>query len=267
MVILYFWVSIHALPDGRRLAGNLFFVDNVFSAFNGYNHNKGTSHLWSISLEEQYYFILPFFTLWLLKQKKKIIHVAILVIFTLLVLSKLIAIYFQFKHPFIYVLPISAECFFFGFILGLGNYNSYILKQNPFILFCSGIAFLILVYLLPSRQIIGYNQLLLYLFLALGFGLIFIAVVFGNSRIINLIFKNKVLIYLGKISFGLYIYHWLIIEKMTHYFKNTSYFIQLLGILMIFMTTFLIAVLSYELFEKRFLQLKKRFTVVKSREV
>lgn len=267
MVVIYFWISIHALPDGRRLAGNLFFIDNIFSAFYGYNHNKGTSHLWSISLEEQYYLFLPFFTLWLLKQKNAMVHISILVIFILLMLGKLIAIYFQFKHPFIYVLPISGECFFLGFMLGLGVYNSYIIKQNPFILFCSGIVLLIIVYLLPSREIISYNQLFLYLLLALGFGFIFIAVVFGNSRIINLIFNNKVLVYLGKISFGLYIYHWLILEKMTHYFKNTSPFFQLLGILFIFLITVLIAALSYEMFEKRFLRLKKRFTVIKSREV
>jgi len=267
MVILYFWINIHSLPDGRRLLGNLFFIDNIFSAFYGYNHNKGTPHLWSISLEEQYYVILPFFTLWLLKQKKQMIHVSIIVIFTLLVLSKLIVIYFQFKHPFIYVLPISGECFFFGFILGLGTYNSYLIKRNPLILFFSGIALLMIVNLLPSRLVISYNQLLVYLLLALGFGFIFISIVFGNSRLLNLLFNNKLLIYLGKISFGLYIYHWLILEKMNPFFKNSSSVIQLLGILIIFLITVLIAALSYELFEKRFLKLKKGFAVIKSKEV
>lgn len=267
LVIFYFWISIHELPNGRRLAGNLFFIDNIFSAIYGYNHNKGTPHLWSISLEEQYYFILPFFTLWLLKQKKKIVHVSILVIFIFLVLSKLIVIYFQLKHPFIYVLPISAECFILGFILGLGIYNSYIIKQNPIILFCCGIVLLIIAYLLPSRLIIGYNQLLLYTLLALGFGFIFISVAFGNSRIMNLVFNNKILIYLGKISFGLYIYHWLILEKLTPYFKKTPPVFQLLGVFLILLITVLIAASSYELFEKRFLKLKKKYSVIKNREV
>lgn len=43
-----------------RLAGNLLFADNWISALKNYNPNFASFHLWSISLEEQFYFVLPF---------------------------------------------------------------------------------------------------------------------------------------------------------------------------------------------------------------
>ena len=69
--------------------------------------------------------------------------------------------------------------------------------------------------------------------------------------------------FLGKISYGIYVYHWLVILMM---FKCLSYFeiennilINLIIYLGTIGVTFLMAYLSYNYFEKFFLKIKVKF--------
>ncbi|MFB3918320.1 MAG: acyltransferase family protein [Terriglobales bacterium] len=71
----------------------------------------------------------------------------------------------------------------------------------------------------------------------------------------------KTFFYLGKISYGLYVFHLLCITA-SRKLHGSSVFAQAL---LSFCVTILLAVLSYELFEKPFLRLKQRFSRVESR--
>jgi peptidoglycan/LPS O-acetylase OafA/YrhL len=78
----------------------------------------------------------------------------------------------------------------------------------------------------------------------------------------------RVLIYLGRVSFGLYVFHELGLEIASHlsHWLGTGYsgFIQtILGLAL----TIALASLSYNFYEKPFLKLKKRRELVKSRPV
>ena len=68
---------------------------------------------------------------------------------------------------------------------------------------------------------------------------------------------NKLINYLGKISFGLYIYHSLISEISLRILNRTSLKIVLLNLVL----TIILASLSFELFEKQILKLKIKFEV------
>ena len=75
-------------------------------------------------------------------------------------------------------------------------------------------------------------------------------------------------IYLGRISYGLYVFHILGIivgEKFAVYFHTNGiiYIITRFG--GGFLATMVLAVLSYHLLEQPFLKLKKRFTYIQSR--
>jgi peptidoglycan/LPS O-acetylase OafA/YrhL len=74
----------------------------------------------------------------------------------------------------------------------------------------------------------------------------------------------KALIYAGKISYGLYVYHYAAI-KAVNIVRPAAGFLTTFAAA--FVLTAAAAVLSYELFERHFLQLKRRFTVVESRPV
>jgi peptidoglycan/LPS O-acetylase OafA/YrhL len=74
------------------------------------------------------------------------------------------------------------------------------------------------------------------------------------------VLSNKLLIWAGKYSYGIYVYHWIfmqtIIPKADELLPNEYYFlIRVLGI----MVVCLISYLSFHLWEKRFLSMKKFF--------
>jgi len=81
--------------------------------------------------------------------------------------------------------------------------------------------------------------------------------------------KYAPLIYLGKISYGLYIFHLagLQIARALLGFTLKNNFSAVSVALLGFVLTLVFAVVSYHLLEKPFLKLKKRFTYVPSRPV
>jgi len=70
--------------------------------------------------------------------------------------------------------------------------------------------------------------------------------------------NHAIVKYLGRISYGLYCYHALVITAITHFF---FYFKILYSSIFLFSTslifTILIAVISYEFYEKKFLKMKR----------
>jgi len=87
------------------------------------------------------------------------------------------------------------------------------------------------------------------------------------NRLLNL--QTRILDFLGKISYGIYVYHPLIIWGVSLIFTN----ILITGILKyvtvyitIIMATVITAYLSYTYFEKMFLKLKMNYTIINSSE-
>lgn len=78
--------------------------------------------------------------------------------------------------------------------------------------------------------------------------------------------ENKFLNFLGSISYGIYMYHFIIIFiviKMMAYFKILVSFNFLQNIILysaIIILTIIISFISYHLFEKRFLKLKLKYS-------
>jgi peptidoglycan/LPS O-acetylase OafA/YrhL len=77
------------------------------------------------------------------------------------------------------------------------------------------------------------------------------------------------LIYLGQISYGLYVYHELSL-LLSHYalggYTNRAWGYALYWVVAVLLTI-LMAAVSYQLVERPFLKLKKRFTLVASRPI
>lgn len=111
-----------------------------------------------------------------------------------------------------------------------------------------------------------------YPLIGIGMTLILVAVMEGNLGLLSHVLKNKIFGYLGKISFGLYVYHraslWLAdqiasrldIQDQLLMFPAT---VGLFGLIF----TIVISMVSYQLLEKPFLRLKEKFTYIKSRPI
>jgi peptidoglycan/LPS O-acetylase OafA/YrhL len=80
--------------------------------------------------------------------------------------------------------------------------------------------------------------------------------------------RSRPLQYLGKISYGLYVYHMLCIRIAERILRHESGFLhQVLRIVLSLGITIVLSAVSYALLEKPFLNLKRRFTYVRSRPV
>lgn len=245
--------------------GFIFFIETTIIPF---------IHLWTISFEEQFYILLPFIIqkLSILSKKSRII---ILVLFFFLGSSiRAILIIFQIKHPVIYMLPLTHfEGILGGLIIGLGIVKNPIKNMPKSISFFLGILFNYLATLLPDVNIIGWNLMLSYPLVGMGVSLILYSVIDMKGFLLNFVFNNKLFIYLGKVSYGLYIYHIVCIRFSIYIVDNLG--LDRLGSplhpIIIFMfglcLTILVSTVSYVVIEKPFLKLKTKYSLIASRPI
>jgi peptidoglycan/LPS O-acetylase OafA/YrhL len=210
---------------------------------------------WSIGAEEQFYLIWP----WLLKFFKKKLRLIIGVILVYLLFRYLFAILF-YKHVIFaylyriwYLFPIDNMAFGGLFaVIYFNNYKKAIhFLQNKLLQI---IVWLATILLILSGKSLGYFHHQIYSIL---FGIIIFNLATNSNTVIN--FNLKYLDYLGKISYGLYMYHSVLIVvsiKLLQAFNiSNNFLIYVLS----FLLTIIVAALSYEYFEKRFIKMKKNY--------
>ncbi len=204
-------------------------------------------HTWSLSVEEQFYLIYPFFLLFAHRYFKNFvipiltITIVSLVLFTFFLLNKDVNIAF-------YLLPTRIWELSLGGLVGVINknkfaqYNSKNTLQTylPII----GISLIGYAYLFSGKTI-GFFAV----FPVIGSALI---ILFCSPKdIVGKLLSSKVLVFIGKISYSLYLWHWIIIllcKNLPQYF----YFMNrhILNGLIVFLT-FLLAYLSYTFIENK----------------
>jgi peptidoglycan/LPS O-acetylase OafA/YrhL len=169
------------------------------------NEYKPLMHTWSLGIEEQFYLLYPFvFYLFRGNRHKYIIYVLLCI--TILSLTLFLAI----KNP-------SQKFYFIQyrfFELSVGGLAA-ILVANKYFQFRAGGFFLTvislcLVALLFSPFAIG-NDLLVVLTTLLSVTLIFFTSGPVNKNFYNALFESRLMVWLGKISFSLYMWHQLIL--------------------------------------------------------
>jgi peptidoglycan/LPS O-acetylase OafA/YrhL len=249
-----------------RLVGLSTFTDNILAAFYGdYNRIFCISHLWTIGYEEQFYIFVPLIIYYLIRSKYKwhwIIGAAVLQN-----LVRLIFIAQHVPHPAIYVLPITHfESIILGIVIGFGGFDKLLGKVNAAIIGLAGIALFICLQWTTEVTASGYGLILTYTFAGISTSFVLFAVL--HTEWLKKFLSNQVLVFLGKRSYGLYLFHCIAnslaetaIRKAWIPASNFSYFIYSLVMTIIF------AILSYKLIETPFLKLKKKYEVVESRPI
>jgi len=115
--------------------------------------------------------------------------------------------------------------------------------------------------ILPYLALCGYTTF------AIIFGLLINEIVTGNNKFLNVILGNRPLIFLGKISYGLYVFHWPVFAMLSPLIAGNLQKNQgLPGMVSLTIAgaittliALLLSILSYYTFEKKFLSLKERF--------
>ncbi len=204
--ILYFF-NIQDLR--QKFLWFLFYASN-FYFYNIHNWDGSLSHLWTLAVEEQFYIIWPFIILFI--PKRLLLRSIIFVIF-LGPLFRMVLFYFSDRSDwtvsFIHVLtPSCMDCFGLGALLAYFRINenkSFILRNKPALIFLSLNILSIIILLFFEENIFSvflfrFNISAICLFIISKTSL-------GFSGFLKNIFENKILMYLGKISYGLYLFH------------------------------------------------------------
>lgn len=77
-----------------------------------------------------------------------------------------------------------------------------------------------------------------------------------GRHVVNRLLESRIFNYTGKISYGIYVYHVLVLQLCITFFGSSNWILTLVASCL---TTYLVASLSFHLFESRFLKLKKYF--------
>ncbi len=262
------WTPLTSL----RFVGLMTFTDNMMAAWLGFNTFAFAPHLWTISYEEQFYAVLPWALRWLLKRSTRQRWLAFGGVIAAFVGLRALLIYLNAPYPAIYVLP---ETHFMailgGFMMGLGLLDEVFEHLPQWMLLSGGFAYLGLVVLLPNKDVPGWH--LIFTYPGLSMTLILYAIMHRKNRFRIGILENPTVSHLGKISYGLYIFHFfglnfgLFLAESLHIAPAAAIAFPLVILLSGFVVTFSCAELSYRFLEKPFLTLKLRFTQVASRPV
>ncbi|MCV3215250.1 acyltransferase [Plectonema radiosum NIES-515] len=251
-------------PVRETIAWHIPYLSNVYFAIRG-DFYDSVSHFWSLAVEEQFYLLLPWLILFL---PKKSLLPTIIILILVGPLFRLAGPIVGLNQVAIWVLmPSSLDT------LGLGSLLAYLRHQEE--LFNISTKKLVNVFVLiglPLWLLINIiNRIHSPILIAnilhdTALGLIFTWLIAQASRgfkgIIGDIMESKPLIYIGKISYGIYVIHNFmpyVVRKAFDVFGLSSYNSQLVIALFSTVATIILATISWHFLEKPINDFKKFF--------
>ncbi len=244
------------------------YLQNWLYVFKDPPGTNSLNHLWSVAVEEQFYLVWPLVILLIKKPKYLLICIAILL-------------------AAVFCLRLWAWT---NHITGLAYYNLYTFTRIDGI--CIG-CMVALMLRIDAGFLKKYTALIVLSFAALNFAFFFVnryyqfsfpylalagyttfAVILGllvnqavtsETKLINFFLNIRFLKFFGRISYGFYMFHWPVYLLLSPYLSSwlggfttgwiTQFLVSLIGTL----AAILLALLSFNFFEKYFLRLKHKF--------
>ncbi|MBS1745642.1 MAG: acyltransferase [Bacteroidetes bacterium] len=259
------WIYLPANMDANRFIAStsaLFYFANFINP----KLLGPLSHMWSLSVEEHFYLFWPLAMGLLILRKNRESGKSILIILLLIVSIIRLFGYLYLKYSVDKIFdfdPYRSTVFrldsiLFGCFLGLyTNNKNKIHKTTGIILNVIAGVFLILSLLLfdqSSKWIHNGGFVLINLFCML---IVYIAIKQPN----HIFLSNKICSFIGKRSYGIYLYHFPIFLFLENLRKEHDMVNFIEVTCLRFFVSILIATISYRYIESPILKLKKRFSV------
>jgi peptidoglycan/LPS O-acetylase OafA/YrhL len=217
--------------------------------------HEGPGHFWSLAIEEHFYLFWPLLVYFL---NNKRIAIASIIIIAVAFLVRLVLVN---HHYEVYYFTFSRmDELAIGALLALLEVKNKLVSKNAgkFLLLFTMIiipTLVIWVYFTGSGNPV--LQVFKFLMIAFSyFSIIGFIICIKETSYIKKVLQIKPFLFSGKISYGLYVFHPVCFGIVYHFLKTSS---TVLNFMLAFAFTYLIATISYYLFENNFLRLKKFF--------
>jgi peptidoglycan/LPS O-acetylase OafA/YrhL len=235
------------------------------------------AHMWTVTLEEQFYLAWPLILTLMLRVPRIALWLLLAALLAGTVLLRLHLVGGR-PHPFIWTNTLSRlDPLVIGIAIALWRHlhparAGWLL---PTVKLALGSALVASIAWGPVIEAQARSITWQLLATAAGFGLILDGVIGPGRNPIAWLLSRRLLVWLGKLTYGLYVYHVLglqigaeILAFLQRRGLVTSWGASVeLGLLLSLLVTVALAAESYRLFESFFLRLKDRFSRVKSRPV
>lgn len=228
--------------------------------------NKGVflAHFWSLAIEEQFYLIWPCVFLFLYRKNRLLTFCVAMIV---LALALRIGLILSFESPgkFIYFATITRlDALLFGCLLAvLPNEFQRRFSTPRYKTFLYGLVFFSVIYLFIvwPADIFESTLAMAVVYTVVAMMACALIILLREDSKFTRVFEFKPIVYFGKISYGLYVYHWpivlgcrLLVEKTGHQSPTTA----LVFVFVTFFLTLIVSAISYHVFEVRFLRLKNK---------
>jgi peptidoglycan/LPS O-acetylase OafA/YrhL len=253
-------------PEGYTVALWTYAVN--FAPMGGlWNGQEVTVHLWSLAVEQQYYLVWPLVIVALAARPSRLLVVAIAI-----TLIELAAFVFWpgdglFKTSMLFTrgftLALASTCAIAAF-----HYRERLHAAPHLAVNAIGAVAILLAFAFSTLKIWPHEKILTVLlpFMSFAFAVWIARLWYGPAvpRAVDRLLLNPVMQYIGKVSYGVYLYHELVRVAVWHWGKpmmaawpsSAGYLVRLAAYLLL---SIAVAGLSYELIEKNFLKLRTLF--------
>ena len=248
-VLIYnyiFKTGTEQLEIYKEILSSALYLFNISWSWGWTTQNILLVHTWSLAIEEQFYLIWPFLILAALKYKKILSFQFVLLIF---IFISLFLKYYYKSNPIHN--SIIQESIFIGCLGALFRWNYPKIHIQPIVsIIC--LLLIILVGFAPIK--IEFN--IFNIIAVLTIILILSIVNNTNKTLVNRLLSKKHLVFIGKISYSLYLWH-VVIFRLFHW--HTTLPPQITFVTK-FLVTFIVASFSWLVLEKRATRLGRKWS-------
>lgn len=272
IIVLYFGVKLLPNPISTDWKYYVLYMQNFKYYFTQSYPGGKVFHFWSLAVEEQFYLIWPWILFYI---NKKYIRVLML---SGIILGTLSSLFFplipgkEILSPVLTICCLQAFCL--GGLLAYWSLKGNIVIENNYTklklyAIVASVSFFSIKFFIPN--FIYVDRLLI----ATISTFILASILLNKLKKFKLILENRALIFIGKISYGIYIYHNFIpvsLYAIFHLLKKQSFFsTELLSYInfaqnnfivfnvLCFLILIVIAYTSFKFIETPFLKLKNYF--------
>lgn len=245
------------------------YAENWLMSFNFPPGNSNfLNHFWSLAVEEQFYLVWPPIV-FLIRKPKALFWVMMALLLVAIgsryyIWSQQIA---DLNYTTLYTFTRIDGICVGALVALLRKIDSGFLKRNLSYIVLSVAALNFAFYFLNQPYgVLPYLAIAGYTTFAFLFGVLVNEIVTSDKGLFNSVLTIKPLMYIGKISYGFYVFHWPVYAIISDLLGNKiiegmgdGFLAQLTIALIATTIAFVISVLSFHFFESKFLRLKKYF--------